>query len=87
VVSAELFEEEAAGSLLEAVPLCGWRGEVRCGVFALLGGGLDGGDGLAVGAELRTRAGAVVRVLGLGWLGFRLVLFGVALVLGEVGGG
>jgi len=87
VVASELFEEEAAGSLLEAVPLCGWRGEVRGGVLARLGGGLNGGDGLAVGAELGAQAGAVVGVLGLGWLGFRLVLFGVALVLGEVGGG
>ena len=66
MVASELFEEEAAGSLLEAVPLCGWRGEVGGGVLSWLGGGLDDGDGLAVGAELRTRAGAVVRVLGLG---------------------
>jgi len=85
VVSAQLFEEETAGSLLEAMPLCGWRGEVGGGVLAWLGDGLDGGDGPAVGAELRTRAGAVVRVLGLGWLG--LGLCGVALVFGEVGGG
>ena len=81
-----MFEEESSGSLLEAVPLCGWRGEVG-GVFAWLGGGLDGGDGVAVGAELWTWAGAVVRMFGLGALGFGVALFGVALVLGEVGGG
>jgi hypothetical protein len=69
------------------VPLCGWRGEVGGGVFVWLGGGLDGGDGVAVGGELRTRAGAVVRVFGLDGLGFGLVFPGVALVLGEVGGG
>jgi len=53
----------------------------------LLGGVLDGGDGFAVGVELWTWAGAVVRMFGLGALGFGVALFGVALVLGEVGGG
>ena len=53
----------------------------------MLGGGLDGGDGFAVGGELRARAGAVVGVFGLGGLGFELGPFGVALVLGEIGGG
>jgi hypothetical protein len=69
------------------VPSCGRRGKVGGGVFAFLGGVLDGGDGFAVGGELGFRAGAVVGVFGLGWLGFGLGLFGVALVLGEVGGG
>ena len=66
VVAAERFEEGTASGRVQAVPLCRWRGEVVGGVLALLPGGLNGGDGFAVRAELGFESGAVVWVF---WFG------------------